>query len=85
MSRDALFDLAVNRAAVYLDRLGLLGKQISMAERKLRLEPWYLRTRFAYRIPLEAVLEVIESYPGPNRYWTGGRQGCWQEGENPRP
>lgn len=83
MARDALFDLAVNRSLVYAGRLGVLGQ----GEEKLEggLELWYLKTRFAYRIPLETVVEVLQTYPGGEYYWTGGADGSWQAGRNPRP
>lgn len=83
MSRDALFDLAVNRAASYLRRLGLM--EASAEARARHLEPWYLKTRFAYRLPMTEVLERLERCPGPSHYWRGGSAGGWQEGENPRP
>lgn len=83
MPRDALFDLAVNRALTYARRLDLLGRD----PRALRmgLEPWYLKTRFAYRIPLEEVLACLSSYPGHVHHWQGGVRGGWVRGENPRP
>lgn len=83
MARDALFDLAVNRACAYLLRFGPGG---ALGEaRGRRLETWYRSTRFAYRIPLERVLECLESYPGPGHFWRGGEAGAWAKGENPRP
>lgn len=85
MPRNALFDLAVNRAASYLARLGLLGGAKTRAERRQGLEAWYLKTRFVYRIPLEAILDRLEGYPGPDHYWTGGEAGGWQEGKTPNP
>ena len=83
MPRDALFDLAVNRSLVYAERLGVLRQD---GERlKGGLELWYLKTRFAYRIPLQTVIEILQTYPGGEHYWTGGQEGAWQEGRNPRP
>lgn len=86
--------MAVNRALSYAERLGTLDGAQAAAEpagdldrKTLRdvLELWYLKTRFAYRIPLEDVIETLLSYPGKGRYWSGGREGSWLEGENPHP
>ena len=83
MPRDALFDLAINRSLQYAARLGVL----SQGEERLRdgLELWYLKTRFAYRVPLGRVVKILQTYPGGEVYWTGGREGGWKEGRNPRP
>ncbi len=83
MARDALFDLAVNRSLVYAKRSGILNQRTE----RLRggLELWYLKTRFAYRIPLAAVISVLQTYPGGEQYWIGGQEGIWKEGRNPRP
>lgn len=85
MSRDALFDLAVNRALVYGKRLGLVPVIPETPRLQEGLRAWYLRTRFAYRIPLEEVVSRLERYPGEGHYWTGGPDGTWVEGENPFP
>ena len=78
MSRDALFDAAVNRAHTYAKRLGVPVD----AREKLRagLELWYLKTRFAYRIPLGDVLDALERHPAVDEpyTWVGGREGAWQ-------
>ncbi len=81
MARDALFDLAVNRSLVYAERLGLHQSE----ELTGGLELWYLKTRFAYRVPLQTVVEVLQTYPGGEHYWVGGADGGWQKGRNPRP
>ena len=83
VARDALFDLAINRSLVYAERFGVLGQD----RERLRggLELWYLKTRFAYRIPLETVVEVLQTHPGGEYYWTGGQAGTWKKGRNPRP
>ncbi|ADI15869.1 hypothetical protein [Truepera radiovictrix] len=77
MPRDALFDAAVNRAHTYAARLGLLG-----APERLRagLELWYLKTRFAYRVPFDDVLDALARHPAAEgRYaWVGGRAGGWR-------
>lgn len=83
MPRDALFDLAVNRSLVYAKRLGVLDQDEMKMQRGLEL--WYLKTRFAYRISLATVTQVLQTYPGGKHYWAGGERGAWQEGRNPRP
>lgn len=77
MARDALFDLATNRALSYALRLGLLDGPMD----RLRpgLEPWYLKTRFAYRIPLEDIIGVLRAFPGEGYVWRGGPEGGWVE------
>lgn len=85
MSRDALFDLAVNRALVYAQRLGLMRPSPQASRLQDGLSAWYLRTRFAYRIPLQEVIARLEHYPGEGHYWTGGPDGAWAAGENPFP
>lgn len=81
-SRSALFDLAVQRAARYAARLGLLERSRASTEAlRLGLEPWYLKTRFAYRVPLEHVLDALAKLPegaDPERLrWRGGPSGGW--------
>ena len=83
MPRDALFDLAVNRALTYALRLGLALEDT--AALRSGLELWYLKTRFAYRIPLEDVVAALKSYPGGDCFWRGGRAGGWQRGSTPKP
>ncbi len=74
-SRDLLFDAAVNRALLYARRLGVpLGDSAAL---KGGLELWYLKTRFAYRVPLKDVLGALERYPGEGQ-WRGGASGSWQ-------
>lgn len=85
-ARDELFDMAVNRAAEYALRLALPLRD----EGKLRqgLELWYLKTRFAYRAPLEQVLRALAQRPqvpgpsgsGSDLAWRGGVDGAWQSG-----
>ncbi len=75
MPRTELFDAAVNRALVYALRLGLpLGDREKL---RVGLELWYLKTRFAYRIPLETVIATLQSHPGGNCCWRGGGTGSW--------
>lgn len=93
MPRSELFDMAVNRAQDYAQRLGAFDRtddssgNASLERDTLHevLELWYLKTRFAYRVPLDDVIEVLLEYPGPGHFWQGGPEGAWHEGENPRP
>lgn len=79
MPRDALFDAAVNRALEYAKRLGTPLDEREALQRGLEL--WYLKTRFAYRIPLEAVVNALQRYPrAEGTYiWQGGKDGNWDE------
>ena len=85
MSRDALFDLAVNRARSYAARLNALERAESADDLARRLELWYLRTRFVYRVPLEEVAATLWGSPAGDVHWTGGRDGGWHEGPPPEP
>jgi hypothetical protein len=80
-SRHALFDLAVNRAAEVAARLG------GAARHDLRhaLEVWYLKTRFASRVPFEAVLDAVRRRPSAAAHWEGGPRGGWRPGPPPVP
>ncbi len=81
-ARAEVFDLAVSRALSYALKLGL-DLQDAEALRQ-GLELWYLKTRFAYRTPLEAVVEALKSYPGGGS-WRGGPGGGWVKGGPARP
>lgn len=85
MPRDALFDAAVNRALEYATRLGI--RHDDAGALRQGLEVWYLKTRFAYRVPLEEVLGALGSCPNPTYHWQGGREGSWQppSGRAPAP
>jgi hypothetical protein len=74
MERDALFDLAVNRSLAYAKSLGL--ETINKEKLRQGLELWYLKTRFAYRISLGDIVEILQSYPGSGK-WLGGKSGSW--------
>lgn len=78
MSRHALFDLAVARALSYATRLAVIDKNLSARD----IELWYLKTRFAYRIPLEDIIVVLQSYPNDNSKWSGGKDGSWKKPKN---
>lgn len=54
-------------------------------ELRATLEVWYLKTRFAYRIPLDEVVEALLRYPGGQHHWNGGKDGRWVEGQPPTP
>lgn len=80
MARDELFELAVNRALSYAQRLAL--DFTSDARLTAGLEVWYLKTRFAYRVPLSDVVAVLLAHPDPgamNLTWRGGVDGAWRE------
>ena len=81
--RDALFDLAVNKAAEYADRLGLPRGDVERT--RLGLEVWYLKTRFAYRVPLTEVAAAVAARPATEAVWSGGRAGGWSPEEPGRP
>jgi hypothetical protein len=81
-ARDALFDLAVNRAARVADRLGHGTDDASL---RTALEVWYLRTRFAYRVPFEAVVHAVCCRPLARAHWSGGPSGGWHPGPPPGP
>jgi len=82
MPRTSLFDLAVNRALSYAQSTGI---SLNDANLKQKLEPWYLSTRFAYRIPLTVIVEVLSSFPEAGYFWQGGQAGGWKLGKNPHP
>jgi hypothetical protein len=76
MARDTLFDLAVNRALGYAQGLKISLK--NKEELKKGLEVWYLKTRFAYRVALDDIINVLATYPGEGS-WVGGKAGAWCE------
>lgn len=80
--RDDLFDLAVNKAADYVARLGLASDDPGRV--RSGLEVWYLKTRFAYRVPLDEVAAAVARRPSvPDTTWTGGRGGAWTRAVGP--
>ncbi len=85
MAREKLFDLAVNRARAYALRLHAIERADSARDLAHRLELWYLRTRFAYRIPLEEVAAVVWAGPEGHVHWAGGPTGAWLPGPPPEP
>jgi len=75
--RDELFDLAVNRAAEYAARLGLPPGDPGRTRQGL--EVWYLKTRFAYRVPLADVVAAVAARPAAaGAVWSGGPGGTWR-------
>ncbi len=82
MSRTSLFDLAVNRALSYAQSTGISLNDPNLEQ---KLELWYLSTRFAYRISLVLIVEVLSSYPEQGYFWQGGQSGGWELGKNPHP
>jgi hypothetical protein len=74
VARDSLFDLAIERSLSYAKSLNISMQ--NKEEVKKYLEVWYLKTRFAYRIPLDDIVEVLQRYPGQGT-WSGGKDGSW--------
>jgi len=71
---DALYDLAVNRAAVFL-------RGARPTDAHAALKEWHARTRFARRVPLEDVIARLELKPPGDWHWHGGPNGTWQRGK----
>ncbi|ADV67977.1 hypothetical protein [Deinococcus maricopensis] len=71
---DALFDLAVNRAANTL-------RGLRPADRAAALAEWHARTRFARRVPLPDIEARLETRPDGAWHWAGGPGGAWQPGK----
>ncbi len=72
--QNALFDLAVNRAARVTALLGMGHLQV-----------WHQKTRFAIRIPIESIRAALESRPSGIYHWRGGERGMWHEGKAVTP
>jgi hypothetical protein len=83
--RPELFDRAVAQALLYAQRLGALEVERDPVVLRSVLELWYLKTRFAYRIPMDDVVEVLLEYPGPGHQWSGGRGGEWRRSSDHEP
>lgn len=81
---DALFDLAVNRAWAALR--GLRPADPAAALASGFLPGWHARTRFARRVPLDAVRGALACRPASGEWhWAGGPDGGWTEGKAPFP
>lgn len=83
--RDALFELAMNRALTYARRTRALERVREPRALARELELWVLRTRFAYRIRLEQVAARLLTAPDGEVHWSGGPDGGWRDGPAPRP
>ena len=76
MHRDELFNLAVNKALEYLKRLGVEPQTVTDDVLKNKLDLWYLKTRFAYRISLSDIIATLQRYK-EQHVWLGGKDGSW--------
>ena len=75
-ARDAIFDLAINRAASFLRGAG----------QNANLEVWHSQTRFASRVELELIRVALGERPVDGEwYWAGGESGGWQTGKATTP
>jgi hypothetical protein len=72
---NAIFDLAVNRAAAFVRGAGPNAS----------LEVWQTRTRFASRVKLELIRAALETKPTGEWYWLGGEAGRWIAGKPQTP
>jgi hypothetical protein len=72
---NAIFDLAVNRAAAFVRGAGPNAS----------LEVWQTRTRFASRVNLELVRAALETKPDGDCFWIGGEAGGWVAGKARTP
>lgn len=73
---DAVFDLAINRAAAFVRGAGAQG----------RLADWHAKTRFAARVDLERIAAVVDTMPKDGAWhWAGGSDGAWQRGKPRTP
>ena len=72
---NAIFDLAVNRAAAFVRGAGPNAS----------LEVWQTRTRFASRVNLELVRTALEGKPHGEYFWIGGETGAWVTGKPRTP
>ncbi len=70
---DALFDLAVNRAAAFVRGARPTNLRAALSE-------WHARTRFARRVPLDPVLACLAARPEGEWHWAGGPGGAWRPG-----
>jgi hypothetical protein len=76
VARDAIFDLAINRAASFLRGAG----------QNANLEVWHSKTRFASRVELELIWVALEQRPQVGEWhWAGGESGAWHIGKAQTP
>lgn len=86
MARSELFDLAMNRALAYARRTRALERSADVRSLARELELWQLRTRFAFRLDLDAIAARLLAAPATGDvHWQGGPDGGWREGPPPRP
>ncbi len=75
-ARDAIFDLAINRAASFLRGAGSSAS----------LEMWHSKTRFVSRVNLELIQAALEQRPIVGHwFWSGGESGAWHVGKAHTP
>lgn len=75
-ARDAIFDLAINRAASFVRGTG----------QRTSLEVWHSKTRFAARVELDLIRAALEQCPREGEwFWVGGELGSWQNGKARTP
>ena len=72
---NAIFDLAVNRAAAFIRGAGPNAS----------LQVWQTRTRFASRVNLELVRAALETKLDGDWSWFGGEAGAWVAGKPRTP
>jgi hypothetical protein len=76
VAREAIFDLAVNRAASFERGAGS----------STSLEIWHAKTRFASRVELPLIRAALETRPTQGHwFWSGGEAGAWQPGKAQTP
>ncbi|MHA0033659.1 hypothetical protein ACXXDK_01390 [Deinococcus sp. PESE-38] len=74
---DALFDLAVNRAAA-----AVRGVSLSSRAGDDALAAWHVRTRFARRVALADIRAALDLRPaGGQWHWAGGRRAAGSRGK----
>ena len=61
MIREPILNLAVARALSYAKRTGVIQYKNNASALEKALQPWYLKTRFAYRIPLAEIVKKLQN------------------------
>ena len=91
VSREKLFDLAINRSLSFNKKMGKFKVSTSTKSGFCVLEAdllsWHQQTRFAYRVSLEAIVRCLNAVPDIKHdyYWLGGPEGDWFEGKTSQP
>ncbi len=100
--REKLFDLAINRSLSVAKKMGKFNaleakskvnaanselSQATMGLTEADLKQWHQTTRFAYRVPLEAIVRCLNTLPDVQKdyFWQGGVDGAWFEGKTSQP